>query len=300
MNNLTLHKLYVHAGLVDPVTALTLGGIQHAIISYFEKTGEGPNVRSGDASKWFGFQITWGAVNHALYLGYYGLEEGFSLLAVCQQIGLSEIRELTPQKVVGAVIAYHRETGCYPSSISGDASKWFGFQITWVSVNHALLYGYLGLPPGGSLARIKKDLGVKVESNFLSKKDIETAIRKYLQTKGRLPSEKSGGATEWFGFQITWQGISRCLGRKGETSLYRFCVRLELRPKKGFTLGQIKKGIQAFFKDNRECPNNHSGDASKWMGYGTWGNISSGLSKGYWGLPGESSLHKLCIEMGLK
>lgn len=51
------------------VYLLTEENIKQAILAYHKEIGEAPTHRSGDASQWFGFPISWAEVDTALKEG---------------------------------------------------------------------------------------------------------------------------------------------------------------------------------------------------------------------------------------
>ena len=137
-------------------TGLTEDLIVKAMKDYFEDHANHPSDKSGDASKYIGFKITWRAVDARLREGGRGLPRGSSLSKLRQEHLTGIETFLTEDLIVQAMKDYHEEHSKHPSVKSGDASKCFGFKITWASVNDCLRRGNRGLPGKSSLAILKK------------------------------------------------------------------------------------------------------------------------------------------------
>ena len=125
---------------------------------YHEDHDKYPSVKSGDASKYIGFKITWVAINQSLDHGRRGLPGGSSLSKLRQKYSLGS---LTEDLIVKAMKNYHEEHGKYPSGKRGDASKYFGFKIAWSAINQCLKRDSQGLPGKSSLGKLKKKYKLK-------------------------------------------------------------------------------------------------------------------------------------------
>jgi len=299
----SFHDLFVHAGLEEPLPpSLTLANIKKAILAYLEETGKRPTQFSGDASKWFGFAITWAGVRSKLYYGGKDIPENYSLYKLCVDLGLASGRNnLTPDKVQKALIAYTKEKGSPPLIKLEDASEWFGFPITWKTVDQRLRDGWGGLPGGSSLPQLCRELGLITCGKDLTKKKTKKAIRAYFKETGKAPSMEHGDATKWLGFKITWKMADYRVRRLFGKSLYNLCLEMGLATYgKNLTLNKIREAIQAYRKEMGKLPANQSGDAERWFGFKIrWATVDHRLRKGLAGLPGGSSLSKLKKEMGL-
>ena len=172
--------------------------------------GVAPNRNSGDATGYFDHQRNWKSVNQKLQ------GQGTSLSKRSIELGLevdSRNYELTDEAVNDAIRAYAGEhQGRAPNEKSGDATRYFDHQRTWVSV-----YGFL-VRRGTSLTKRSIELGLEVDSqNYkLTDEGINTAIRAYARDYGGMaPNQKSGDATKYFGHRRTWVSVdSKLRGRR--------------------------------------------------------------------------------------
>jgi len=268
--------------------------IDKAIIAYAkDHEGRGPNVKSGDATTYFGYKRTWLSV--AIQLG----RRGSSLPKRSIELGL-EVRsrnyELTDESIDKAIIAYAKDhEGRGPNVKSGDATTYFGYKRTWVSVDKQLG------GRGSSLPKRSIELGLEVRSrNYeLTDESIDKAIIAYAKDhEGRGPSAKSGDATTYFGYKRTWMSVDNQLGGRG-SSLPKRSIELGLEVSSHnyeLTDEVIDKAIIAYAKDHEgRGPNVKSGDATTYFGYKrTWVSVDDQLGgRG-------SSLAKRSIELGLE
>ena len=162
----SLHQLLVYHGFKKEtkleVGSLTEIQIVKAAKVYHKKHGKWPSLSSVDAARGFDFKVSWRSINSALRGGFRGLPGGSSLHQLLVDHGLiDEVTNLTEVQIVKAAKAHHKKHGKYPSSISGDASGFFGFKATWMSIHSALKGGCRGLPGGSSLSLLKKKHGLK-------------------------------------------------------------------------------------------------------------------------------------------
>lgn len=110
-----------------PITVAPEEKIKAACLAYYKEMGQWPHARSGDASKWLGFQIDWSGINLRVgglpkFLFKQGLKASFDPIP------------LTDEEIIAACLAYRKEMGRLPSAERGDASKWVGFKITWMGI----------------------------------------------------------------------------------------------------------------------------------------------------------------------
>ena len=261
-----ISNLLIKHGLTKAVN-LTTENILKACQDFRSATGKWPTAHSGDASKYFGFPITWKGINNQtqslhMFLIQQGMQKGH--------------QRVNNAKILLACQKYCTENGTCPTSKSGDASKYFGIPITWNSVNKRV----------GSLSKFLVDSKIK-ESRETTAKEILEACKAYFAEHGRPPSQNSGDASKYFGFAITWCGINDRV-----ESLSQFLILHELKdPPKELTEEAILKACHEFSIQNGKCPTAGSGDASKYFGHLiTWGGIEKRVG----------SLSKFLIKHGLK
>jgi len=70
-------------------TSLTQEDIKKGILKYFKEHGKAPKQKSGDASKYFGFQIAWATIQKRL------LHQESSLFKLCVEMGLKKKGKLS-------------------------------------------------------------------------------------------------------------------------------------------------------------------------------------------------------------
>jgi hypothetical protein len=220
----SLPQLCRQRGLKEGKPALTEEGILAAAQKFLRRTGEPPQVVSGDATDDFGFPETWASIENALRGGYRGLPKDSSVCSLAKlniKYGLKNVLTLTEENIVMAGIKHLDRTGQLPKQDSGDATSDFGipananfsFALTWGYVAQAL-YKTLCLPEGSSLKKLFKKHGLQNGSDLTEAAIIEAA-RNRLGRTGRLPSSISGDATEDFGFPQTWGCVSNAITRGG-------------------------------------------------------------------------------------
>jgi superfamily II DNA or RNA helicase len=278
---------------------LTKGMIIEAMKAFFADHGRWPNVKSGDASRYFGFHTTWMAVNDALKQGYRGLPGGSSLKQLRIEAGLGVLSEAM---IIKAQKAFFADHGRWPNEKSGGASRYFGFQIKWKAVYKALTNGSRGLPGGSSLKKLRIEAGLETEAVLLSKAMIIEAQKAFFADHGRYPGQKDGDGSRYFGFQIKWPAVEQalkqgCRGLAGGSSLKKLRIEAGLGV---LSKAMIIEAQKAFFADHGRYPGQKDGDGSRYFGFQiTWTAINAALSVGLRGLPGGSSLVKLRKSHGL-
>ena len=265
---------------------------------YFEEHDKYPGQLSGDASKYIGFKITWVAINLCLKRGNRGLPGGSSLAQLRQEYITGIETLLTEEIIVKAMKDYHEEHGKYPSQLSGDASKYAGFKITWKAINSCLRQGNRSLPGGSSLAQLRKEYITGKETPLIEDLIVK-AMKDYHEEHGKYPvANRSGDASKYIGFKITWTAINTCL-KKGLRGLPKGSSLAQLRKEyitgeKPLTEDFIVKAIKSYYEEHGKYPSCESGDASKYIGFKiTWSAIDTCLREGLRGLPGGSTLAQL-------
>lgn len=189
--------------------------INEAIRTYAQDhDGKAPNQESGDATKYFGHPRRWLSVS--LYLN----NQGSNLSKRATDLGVkggSRGFKLTDEIIDGALRAYAKDHGGRaPHQKSGDATKYFGHQRTWETVDDILRNR-----GGSSLVNRSIDLGFEVHSyNYkLTDEIIDEAIRSYARDhKGKAPTVNSGNAEKYFGHLRKWMSVNARLNKRG-TSL---------------------------------------------------------------------------------
>ena len=181
-----------------------LGIIKRAIASYQKKHGECPATISGDASTYFGFSVTWAAVNNALQ--YHHQTTLYQLIRVVagQPDVYATLRDIdySDENMGDIARAYLAKKGVPPRpTTQEDASEWFGEGVTWLQVASAYknrsgrtlrdLYGELGIVPmyvTNTQGRELKRKGV----TFIGEKCLA-----FIKERGRWPRFKDD-ASPWF------------------------------------------------------------------------------------------------------
>ena len=262
-------KLWEEEGV--PVNReLTEGDILEACKAYFAEHGKWPNNKSGDASKYFDFPITWGAIDRQVGSLYQ--------LLIAQRF-LREPQRVSEEGILEACKAYFAEHGKYPSAKSGDASKYFGFSITWGGISQQI----------GSLSQFLRRLKLRAPS-AISDDAIRIGIQRYFEDFGKWPNNKSGDASKYFDFPITWSNIFQRTPREHY---------IPMQPKPKLSLEQLIRAITEYTSEHGQRPGTQSGDASKYFGQKeTWGNVDKYLRIGAKGLPKGKSLARLATQEG--
>jgi hypothetical protein len=270
--------------------------IVKAMKNYHEDHDKYPVQLSGDASKYIGFKINWNAINNCLKKGCRGLPGGSSLFKLRQEYFTGKESPLTEDIIVKAMKEYHEDHDKYPSSESGDASKYLKFKITWSAIGACLRKGLRGLPGDSSLAQLRKkyDIGVKPD---LTEEQIIKAMRGYFEEHGRYPSLRGGCASKYIFEDILWSGIDASLrhghrGLPGGSSLHK--LKNERSFKHSLAKEDIAMAMKAYHEDHNKYPSKESGDASKYFGFKiTWEAIDHLLRRGVSGGHKGSSVAKL-------
>lgn len=247
-------------------TSLTDEEILRACIAYRDETGNLPTSASGvDATKWFGFPISWSAIN--IRVG--------SLSQFLIKHGIRDNTSLEDSHILQACVRYYKETGRYPARGSGDATKWIGFDFTWAGVDRRV---------GGIRKFLIKQK--TLHDTTLSEPQIIEAIQRFHSEMGRMPSAKQGDASKWFGFKIGWHLIDKRVG-----SLSKFLVKHGLTEKRVLTDDMVLKACVDYQQETGKRPTVESGDASKWIGFPIqWSGVNSRIG----------SLSKFLKKHGLK
>jgi hypothetical protein len=304
----SLGKLFIELGLKSEKQQLSIEIVKNAILEFHNEAKTCPTLNSGDATKYFGFEITWNAVNQRLTNKLGGIEEETSLGKLCIELGLkSEAQQISIEIVKNAILEFHNETKTCPTKRSGDATKYFGFEITWAAVNDRLNYKLGGIEEETSLGKLCIELGLKSETQQISIEIVKNAILEFHNETKTCPTTNSGEAEEYFGFQITWMAVDKRLrnklcGIEEESSLGKLFIELGLKSEiQQISIEIVKNAILKFHDEKKSCPTTRSADATEYFGFEiTWVAVDQRLRNKQCGIEEESSLGKLCIELRLK
>ena len=208
----SLSNICIELELKSAKQHLSIEIVKNAILKFHEETKTCPTEKSGDATKYFGFKITWTAVNQRLHNKLCGIKEETSLGNICIELELkSEKQQFSIEIVKNAILKFHSETKSCPTQKSGDATKYFGFKITWEALEKRLSSKLCGITEETSLRKICIELGLMAQKPQLSNEIIMIAIKKYYDENSCYPRGSSGDATKYFGFQETWSAVSGAL-----------------------------------------------------------------------------------------
>jgi len=282
---------------------LTKRRIRKAIRAFHKDHGRHPGGRDGDASAYFGYPETWGAVAKALRYGSRGIRHSTTLAREAKDMGLTKPL-LTEEIVKEAIRAFYAKHVHHPNAKSGDASAYFGYPTNWMNLEADLRLGLRGLPGNTCLFALACEMGLAVDKPDLTQEIVEDAIRSFHKEHGTRPTLNNGDATAYFGYQETWAAIETalrngCRGLPSNKSLKRLSQGLGLG-KMNLTQEIVEEAVRAFHKDHGRHPRVHEGDATAYFGYQeTWRSVNAALSEGLRGLQGGITLSKLAKRMGL-
>ena len=270
--------------------------------SHYRRTGAWPQATSGLIPESEG--DTWGAVNHALRLGYRGLSGGCSLYRLlAQERGASRSEILPPLRdaqILEWAEAHFRRVGEWPSAASGPIED--APTETWANIDRALFVGRRGLPKGGSLAELlERDRRASSPGRrrpLSMEKILEWANSHYRRT-GAWPQATSGLIPESEG--DTWGAVNHALrygyrGLPGGSSLCGLLAEQRGASRSGplqpLRESQILEWAAAHFRRMGQWPRVTSGSVNDAPGE-SWANINRALSLGRRSLLKGGSLAQL-------
>ena len=211
--------------------SLTAAQILEWADHHHKKTGDWPNVRSGEVLNAPGED--WANIYNALYQGHRGLPGGSSLAQLlAENRGIpnrSVPRSLTAAQILKWADHHHKKTGDWPHQNSGDLLNAPG--ETWRNIYAALFRGYRRLPSGLSLTQLlAKRRGVrnpKALPSLTEGQIIKWADQHHKKT-GEWPVIKSGELIDKPG--ETWANLNSSLykghrGLPGGSSLHLLLVK---------------------------------------------------------------------------
>jgi len=305
----SLRRFLIEHGFAEPRPDFTIETIREAVVK-FRTANDGKNpTQIGDATPYFGYPETWRNVDGCLREGLRGLPGGSSLMGFLVEHGFSVRKpNLTVEMVKEAVVKFREANdGKNPTPQSGDAMPYFGFPEAWGNVDEYLRGdGKRGLPGGSSLRRFLIEHGFAEPKPDFTIETIREAVVKFREANsGGNPMGSSGDATPYFGFPTTWKVVDSCLykgmrGLPGGSSILRFLVEHGFAERKSsLTVDMIRGAVLRYRETNGGGnPTRSSGDATSYFGFPeTWGAVNAALKHEVRGLPGGSSLFKLCASI---
>jgi hypothetical protein len=246
------------------------------------------------------FDITWCAIQSALYVGMRGLPGRSSLpQLLAEHRGVMPPTPLTVDTILAWADAHHARTGEWPADESGAVTD-APYHVTWRAVRSAVERGQRGLPGGASFRQLLAEhRGVK---GPLTLERVLAWADAHRASTGRWPTVDSGkvAGTE----RENWRQINVYLrhggrGLPGGQSLAR--VLAEHRGLRNMasipplSIAQILAWADAHHAATGAWPNNLSGPVLSAPGE-TWEGISSALRISGRGLACKTSLGRLLIE----
>jgi hypothetical protein len=269
--------------------------------AHHRRTARWPDKDSGPIPQSPG--DTWSAVNSALVAGSRGLPKGTSLpqlLARHRDVrNPKRLSRLTLRRVLAWADKHHRQTGKWPTHLSGRING--TAHETWLAVDHALRAGTRGLAGGSSLARLlARRLGVR---NIQSLPDlsVEQVLRwcdAHRRRTGKWPTARDGAIPRSGG--ETWSGVNHALrhafrGLPRTTLADLLCERRGVRNPNNpprLTRKLIRDWARHHRQQTGKWPTDKSGPVLAAEGE-SWAAIDYALRCGGRGLPAGSSLSRL-------
>ena len=247
MKGSSLSKYTEGLGLKTPKPDRTVEALERAVRAYHAQHGKAPTAKTdSDASPYFGWPETWANINQCIRNGYRGFEhmKGSSLVQYVEGLGL-KIKIIKPDftsaNLERAVRSFYAKKGKAPTRHSGDASPYFGWEETWRRVDNCIREGNRGLSHLKEASLSQYVEGLKLRPPKLIKPDfteegLERAVRAYHAKEGKIPNDRSGDASPYFGWPETWANVNQCIDRGGrglshlkESSLPQYARRLGLK-----------------------------------------------------------------------
>ncbi|MBV9125082.1 MAG: hypothetical protein JO112_17135 [Planctomycetes bacterium] len=192
--------------------SLTMKQILAWADAHYQATGLWPNFRSGPIEGSQG--ETWRTVDTALRQGSRGLPGGVSLARLLALKRHARNRTSLPPLEVKAILAWaddhQQHTGAWPNSDSGPVRA--APEETWKGIDMALRWGYRGLRPGMTLARLlaqKRGVRNRVNLPTLTPAEVWRWASAYYKRHGIWPNSNSGKVPE--SPKETWHGVDLAL-----------------------------------------------------------------------------------------
>ena len=232
--SISLRSLCKDMGLVEDSQISEKNTIDAIKLYMQDNNGKCPTSRSGDATKYFGFSTNWNIVYQAFLRGSVkDVDDGISFVEFMVKNNLKNKKgEFNLEIVKNAILEFYDQIKSCPVERSGDATKYFGFKITWKIVEKRLRGKLCGIKEETSLQSLCIELGLKTVKPQLSNDIIVMAIKKYYDENSCYPTQRSGDATKYFGFEETWASVSSALfsgtrGLKANQSIFSLRQNME-------------------------------------------------------------------------
>jgi hypothetical protein len=126
----TLKQFLVLKGVCPEQPPWTMEMIEIALRMYHADVNAIPTAKTGNATKYFGFETTWAAANQALR------NRRTSLYIFSATLGLVNPNPpWSKDLILDAAVRYFARMRKRPSHVSGDATKDFGYPTRWNNAN---------------------------------------------------------------------------------------------------------------------------------------------------------------------
>jgi|SaaInlStandDraft_3_1057020.scaffolds.fasta_scaffold02182_4 superfamily II DNA or RNA helicase len=195
---------------------------------------------------------------------------------------------LSLEQIKEGILRYKNAKGGPPTVLGGDAAPYFGFPITWNTINNILRRHW-----GSRLFDLCVELGLRDRFRVLSLEEIRKGIRKYQEKHGVCPPAKGGDASVYFGTPITWSALTTRLWCQG-SSIPILCSDMGLTAPLGMTLDRAKALIRKHHAKTGKVPTKRSTPPPDTPYPFTWVMLEGRL------ISMGTSIYKLCIDMGLR
>jgi hypothetical protein len=269
------------------------------------RTGKWPKRGAGPIPEAPG--ENWNAIDASLAQGVRGLPGGSSLARLlAEHRGMRNPQDLPPltaDQILAWADAHLQRTGNWPTQNSGPVNEAPG--ETWKAIDLALLRGSRGLSSGSSLTRLLAERrGIRNPQGLtpLTVDQILVWADARSTLTGEWPKRTSGSihgspGDTWSAVDVALANGARGLG--GGSSLARLLAEhRNVRNRKALpplSINRILEWADAHFHRRGEWPTIKSGSVFG-VSDETWAKLSSYLTRGSRGLPGDSTLARLLAE----
>jgi hypothetical protein len=248
-------------------------------------------IRRSDGETWFG-------VSTALVLGQRGFPPGGSLedfLARHERLRRdSEEWKRSPGEILACAKAWHKRTGHWPNSRSGEIPGQAG--LTWLDVSRLLQSGQAGLPIGTTLLVLRRSKRPPAQGAPLTEQQILEWIDAHRARTGQWPVPTSGRILDTPG--ETWMSVSLALLRGSRGLRTRSSICELLRKYRGIqkahdgpvlSIPLLVDWASSFRARAGRWPRRTDGPIPESPGE-TWMSVDRALQGGHRGLPRLKSL----------
>jgi hypothetical protein len=304
----TLHRLFAeHRNLRSrkglPQEPLTIEEILAWADAHHQATGTWPDPRSGPVQG-APFELSWGAVNAALYHGFRRLPGGSSLnRLLVEQRHIRDRRyrgePIDIEQVLAWADAHHAAHGAWPHRRSGRVEG--APRTTWRAIDRALRDGWRGQPGGSSLGRLlaeRRGTRVRPPTQQLTMEQVLAWADAHHKATGDWPTRNSGliagtQGLEWAhvssALKKGWRGLPRS-GSLADLLYHHRQVYTHANPPR-LTVEQVLAWADAFYAVHRHWPSGGSGPIPGAPGE-NWSRIAHAIARGHRGLPCGTSLSR--------